>query len=130
MSNKTNPNSPENLLGKWFYAIDKHVIDHNLTGSEKEIAIGKGALAHLLEFADRHNKLIEMYNWLMESEGQLFLMNNSRISDFVFHESRSLSFIVNGEEELYPEDFEDAIEIIRAWIHENACLLPAYLTLK
>ena len=130
MSKKNNPNSPDNLLGKWFYEIETYEIDHDLIGSEQEYVLAKGALAHILDFSDQHNKLIEMYNWLISEQGNSFLSNNSRPSDFVYYELRTLSFEISFEQRINLDDCEDEANELREWIRENGCLLPSYLTLK
>jgi hypothetical protein len=39
-----NPNSPENLLGKWFEEIEHYESSHNLIGTDQENIIARGDL--------------------------------------------------------------------------------------
>ena len=130
MSNKINPNSPDNLLSTWFEEIEAYESNHDLIGTEQEYVLAKGALAHILDFSDQHDKLIEMYNWLISQEGHSFLSTNSRPSDFVYYELRTLSFDISFEQRINLDDCEDEANELREWIRENCCLLPSYLTLK
>ena len=71
-----NPNSPENLLKPWLINIDNfamgcRVYDKHIPDFEAAI------LAHILEFADRHQKLFEMRNWLTTKEAESFFANAS-----------------------------------------------------
>ncbi len=125
-----NPNSPENLLGKWFEEIEHYESSHNLIGTDQENIIARGSLSHILDFSDKHNKLIEMYNWLVSEDGHLFLQHNSRPSEFVYFELRTLSFEISFEQKINSNDVAEYEEELREWIQDNSSLLPLYLALK
>ncbi|MBU3595646.1 hypothetical protein ICN10_04410 [Polynucleobacter sp. 86C-FISCH] len=129
MPKKINPNSPDNLLGKWFESIDIYEIDNDLMGTSKEYILARGALSHLLNFADQNNKLMQMYNWLLSNEGSDFLENHSRASQFVYFELKDLSYAINWENYISSNDV-DSILALKEWIEFYQCPLPSYLTLK
>jgi hypothetical protein len=124
-----NPNSPENLLGKWFEEIEHYESSHNLIGTDQESVIARGSLSHILDFSDKNNKLIEMYNWLISDEGLSFLKINSRPSEFVYYEIQDLSQNINWGNFISVED-TDGISEVREWVQSYECMLPVYLTLK
>lgn len=129
MSKKNNPNSPDNLLGKWFQEIEEYEIDYDLIGSEQEYILARGAISHLLNFSDQHGKLIEMYNWLASNEGCNFLENHSRVSQLVHEEFEYLSNCISWEFYIDADD-KDAVRALKEWAVDYQCLLPSYLTLK
>lgn len=125
-----NPNSPDNLLSPWLESLDSYQANHDLVGSDNEYIFSKGVLAHILDFADQNNKLIQMYNWLISSEGNAYLLKSSRTSEFVCDHLRSLSFEVSFGRIVSPEYFDETAIELREWIQDNTCLLPSYLALN
>lgn len=65
-----NPNSPDNLLGNWLRSNISNMRDLG-HGPMEEVA--DLLLSHILDFADDHNKLDEMFSWLCSVEGDKFL---------------------------------------------------------
>ncbi|BDT79765.1 hypothetical protein [Polynucleobacter yangtzensis] len=129
MPKKINPNSPDNLLGPWFNKIEEYETNANLIGSEQEYILARGSLSHLLDFADQHNKLTQMYNWLLTNEGSDFLETHSRSSQFVFFEFKDLSFDISWNNFISSDDVDTVLEL-KEWIEFYQCTLPSYLTLK
>lgn len=125
----SNPNSPDNLLGKWFEQIEIFAIDHDLIGTEQEYVLARGCIAHILEFADQHNKLIQMYNWLISNEGDKFLQDHSRPSQLVSSELKDLSFDINWENYILHDEV-NSIAALREWMGFFAYPLPSQLKLK
>jgi len=135
MSN--NPNSPENLLKPWLVDIDNfamgcRVYDKHIPDFEAAI------LAHILEFADRHQKLFEMRNWLTTKEAELFFANASDYSEDVYREFQLMndldffSYPIDSDEENSEFNFEyiaEYLEDIRYWIREKRYDFPVVLEL-
>jgi hypothetical protein len=133
MSN--NPNSPENLLKPWLkdidhFAMECRVYDKHIP--EFEAAI----LAHILEFADQHQKLFEMLHWLTTQEAELFFANASDYSEDVYREFQLIngldSFSLDSDEEDFefdPEYISEYLEDIRYWIREKRYDFPVVLEL-
>ena len=71
-----------------------------------------------------------MYNWLVSEDGHLFLQHNSRPSEFVYFELRTLSFEISFEQKINSNDVAEYEEELREWIQDNSSLLPLYLALK
>ena len=125
-----NPNSPENLLTPWLvtmddYAMGARVYDQDITGFEMAL------LAHILEFADRHNKLYEMLLWLGSEEASTYFAKASDYSEAVYREFLIIDDLsdFDGLED-NSEFVADYLDGIRGWIQENRQDLPAKLELN
>ena len=67
-----NPNSPEIVLGSWLEEVSAAIADHSFVVTDYD-ETKSALLAILLEFADQHNKLCELFHWLTSLEGHEFL---------------------------------------------------------
>ena len=67
-----NPNSPENILGEWLQLISSDIKSRTFVVNGLDVTTG-ALLAIILEFADKHSKLQEMYEWLTSKDGHYFL---------------------------------------------------------
>ena len=65
-----NTNSPEQLLGTFLSRSSTRYIDVNRTITGKD---AKQHLAHILAFSYKHQKLHQMYLWLISTAGREFL---------------------------------------------------------
>ena len=91
-------NSPEILLNSWIDMNVRIMFDRGFKNREK---IGKMLLAHILAFAEEHEKLIEMFNWLQtdhatrclkadgEDQGGVWVLN--AIENFPFNKNESVA---------------------------------------
>ena len=125
-----NPNAPENLLTPWLitmddYAMGARVYDKDITGFEKAL------LAHILEFADQHNKLYEMLLWLGTDEARSYFSSASDYSEAMYTEFEFIDDL-SGFDDLDddPEFVTNYLDEIRGWIHQNRQELPVTLELN
>ena len=133
----SNPNSPENLLKPWLDQMDEYanllrVIDRN------DLPLQSIFLAHLLNFADQHQKLFEMLFWMKSVDGERFFLSASEYSSTIYSE---FEFVYNSADLFvynfadFPDDddqqlVDDALEVVRHWIQEKSGYVPFELKLK
>ena len=108
----SNPNSLEKLLKPWLdqmdeYAIHLRVIDRN------DLPLKSIFLAHLLDFADQHQKLFVMLFWMKSEDGERFFLSASEYSSTIYSE---FEFVYNFAD--FPGDddqqlVDDALEVVR-----------------
>jgi hypothetical protein len=67
-----NPNSPDNLLGTW---LRLNITNFYERGHGPVEDVGDMLLANILDFADDHEKLEQMYDWIISSKGVSFFSN-------------------------------------------------------
>jgi hypothetical protein len=70
---KDDLNSPENLLGKWLKNMSEFFSTHGIENGYGYDANCSALLAHILIFANKHGKILEMFRWLISSDGSEFL---------------------------------------------------------
>lgn len=116
-----NQNSPENVLGWWLVKMSDSFQDFGYGGDEYD-NICCGLLANILDFADRHEKAIEMLQWIISSEGTKFLDKKEYQSagNMVSIKTDVLcGYIWDNEGDVYPdseEEKEETLKIMRKWI--------------
>ena len=94
-----NPNAPEIVLGDWLQKMSASIV--NLSFVVNDYDETKCALlAIILEFADRQNKLCEMYHWLTSLEGNELLSRE---------EYQVAGNMIKGELFMFDNDVDDEI---------------------
>jgi hypothetical protein len=124
----SNPNSPENLLKPWLDQMDEfanhlRVIDRN------DLPLQSILLAHLLNFADQHQKLFEMLFWMKSEDGKRFFLSASEYSSTIYSEFE----LVYNFADFSDDDQEfvvDSLEVVRHWIQEKSGYVPFELKLN
>ncbi len=105
-----NPNSPKNFLSSWLFECSGTFIntwhkDHRILGTEM--------LQHVLEFSNRYNKSVEMFDWLNSREGYLFLKNEFDGGKCLLVAIEELNELIEGND---PDSHEVKREIINEYI--------------
>jgi hypothetical protein len=114
-----NPNSPENLLVPW---INSNTTRFYAYGNGDTVTFGKTLLACIFDFADSHNKLLEMYNWLDSQEARDVLLSEAcdTSGGWILDAVEQMVQLVN---KLENDTDDDTDEIIKKIIDENAYYL-------
>ena len=133
----SNPNSPENLLKPWLDQMDEYA-NHLRVIDRNDLPLQSIFLAHLLNFADQHQKLFEMLFWMKSEDGERFFLSASEYSSTIYSEfefvyNSANLFVYNFAD--FPDDddqqfVDDALEVVRHWIQEKSGYVPFELKLK
>ncbi len=125
-----NPNSPENLLVPW---INSNTTRFYAYGNGDTATFGKTLLACIFDFAQSHNKLLEMYKWLDSREASDILLSKAceKSGEWILDAYEEMVQLVNKleNEEEYTNDESDGDivldtdQIIKKVIDENAYYL-------
>jgi hypothetical protein len=133
-----NPNSPDKLFGNWLRLNTLNFREREHGPLDKVADI---LLAHILDFADKHGKLNQMYDWISSEHGVAFFADKAQEpfgeeinraverleSDFYFHQYQL-------EEQGVERDIIDSDETMMAFIDdfisENSEMLRYCLELK
>ena len=99
----TNPNSPEIVLGGWLKLISADIAGHEFVINDLDVTAG-ALLAMILEFADKHSRLLEMYEWLTSTEGHEFLRRD---------EYQPAGNMVKSELFMFDNDLESNLEFTK-----------------
>jgi hypothetical protein len=83
-------NTPEKLLGSWLIKLSLESIDF------KDIAPEQAIIAHLLKFSDQQDKLFEMYQWCISTEGEKFFNSNYNFCNAAGYVCDELREITDG----------------------------------
>jgi hypothetical protein len=126
----SNPNSPENLLKPWLDQMDEYA-NHLRVIDRSDLPLQSIFLSHLLNFADQHQKLFEILFWMKSEDGERFFLSASEYSSTIYSE---FEFVYNFA--AFPDDdddeelVDDALEVVRHWIHEKSGYVPFELMLN
>ena len=114
-----NPNSPDNLLVPWINSNSRRFYEY---GNGNNAAFGRTLLACIFDFADSHNKLLEMFNWLKSNEARNVLLSDACDSsgEWILDAFNQMVELVG---KLENETDDDTDDIIRKAIDENAYYL-------
>ncbi len=105
-----NPNSPQNFFSSWLFECSGAFIN---TWHKDRRILGTEMLQHVLEFSNRYNKSVEMFDWLNSREGYLFLKNEFDGGKCLLVAIEELNELIEGND---PDSREVKKEIINEYI--------------
>ena len=120
-----NPNSPENLLAPWMLANTRRFYEY---GNGNTYIFGQIILLHILEFADKHDKFMDMFRWMCTPEATDFFYSEecNPTGEWVMYQYEKIINEISDNEEVSEEEVRTALE----QFDENWEPLKYDLTLK
>jgi len=113
-----NPNSLENLLAPWINANTRRFFEH---GNGDSQAFGRILLLHILDLAESHNKLIEMYDWLESRDASDFLFSElcDPAGEWISNAFDYLTALIDRREKMHEEFSEKLLKEVISDYYEH-----------
>jgi hypothetical protein len=105
----TNPNSPKNLLAPWILANTRRFYEH---GNGNTYIFGQIILLHILEFADKHHKFMDMFRWMSTSEAAEFFYSEEcdPAGEWVMNQFERIIDEASSEKDMSEEQVRKVLE--------------------